>query len=197
VRKIAIVIGLAVAIMASVSGCAKDSESDIGSKIGSFMGSKDDTQVSEEKYDNSGEEVAEVGKPAPKFTAKSLGGRDVGLEDYKGKYVVINFWATWCKFCVVEMPDLEKFARDNEDFAVLAISSGESKAAVEKFIKDNGYDLNVLLDEDGSISGKYGITGFPTSIYLDKEGNVQGVNVGMMSAESMNKYRDYMRSTFK
>ncbi|WP_461205333.1 TlpA family protein disulfide reductase [Clostridium sp. DL1XJH146] len=128
----------------------------------------------------------EVGKESPDFTLTDLEGNDVSLSDYKGKYVLINFWATWCHFCVEEMPDLEKFNNENEDIVVLAVNVKESHAEAEKFVNDGGYTFTTLLDDKGTVSNDYLVAAFPTSYFIDKEGLFLGRVQGMMTYEQMN-----------
>ena len=77
----------------------------------------------------------EVGKEAPDFTLKNLNGDEVSLSDYRGKIVLINFWATWCKWCDKEMPDLQKLGKENDDIVVLAVDVMEDKEIVKKYIR--------------------------------------------------------------
>lgn len=128
-----------------------------------------------------------IGKPAPDFTLKDLNGEDVSLSDYKGQYVLINFWATWCGYCDMEMPDLQKFDDENEDLVVLAVDVKEKSSDVSDYIIKNGYDFKVILDSEGRIANTYRVSGFPTSYFVDKEGLLQGVVPGMMDIEKMNE----------
>ncbi len=128
-----------------------------------------------------------IGKPTPDFTLKDLNGEDVSLSDYKGQYVLINFWATWCGYCDMEMPDLEKFDEENEDLVVLAVDVKEKLSDVADYISKNGYDFKVVLDSEGKTANTYKVSGFPTSYFVDKEGLLLGVVPGMMDIEKMNE----------
>ena len=147
------------------------------------QGSVDETEEQGETSENA-TDIA-VGKVAPNFTLKDLDGKEVSLEDYRGKIVLLNFWATWCKWCDVEMPDLQKLDKENEDLVVLAIDVMEDKETVKKYIQKGGYDFKVLLDEDGEISKTYLVSGFPTSYFIDKDGILLGGVPGMMKYEQM------------
>lgn len=126
-----------------------------------------------------------VDKPAPDFTLYSLEGDEVALSDYKGKTVLINFWATWCTFCDKEMPDLEKLNNEYEDVVVLAVNVRENQELVNEYIDKGGYSFPVVLDIEGVIASKFLITAFPTSYFVDKEGILLGAVPGMMTYDQM------------
>lgn len=137
----------------------------------------------------------EIGKPAPDFTLENLEGEQVTLSELKGKNVLINFWATWCPYCVKEMPDLDKLYTENKDndFVVLAIDVGEPKSDVEKYLSENPYEFPVLLDKDGKISMQYLVRGIPTSYMIDKEGNIRGIKMSMMTYPEMQEMLDSVK----
>lgn len=127
------------------------------------------------------------GKPAPNFTLKNLKGEEVSLSDYKGKIVLLNFWATWCTYCDMEMPDLQKLDDENDDLVVVAVDVLEDLQSVEDYILAGGYTFDVVLDEDGSIAERYLVSGFPSSYFIDEEGILIGGVPGMMTYEQMNE----------
>lgn len=132
---------------------------------------------------------------APEFTLNDLKDKKVSLSDYKGKYVMINFWATWCSACKSELPDLEKFYKsnkNNKDFKLLTIDVGESKDAVEKFMKENKYNFEVLLDKNTEVSYNYTATALPTTVLIDKEGYIKKIIMGAMNENSMNSYKEML-----
>ncbi|WP_212380951.1 TlpA family protein disulfide reductase [Alkaliphilus sp. B6464] len=135
----------------------------------------------------------EVGKEAPNFILRNLDGEEISLQDYRGKIVLINFWATWCVYCDIEMPDLQKLDKENEDLVVLAVNVMEHKETVEKYIKEGGYDFEVVLDEDGTIARTYLVGGYPASYFVDEEGIFQGAVPGMMTYEQMNQALQHIR----
>lgn len=145
-----------------------------------------DTTIVEPKEDKVTAEIA-IGKPAPDFTLKNLEGEDVSLSDYKGKLVLLNFWATWCGYCDLEMPDLQKLDAENEDLVVLAIDVQEGRDIVAEYITEGGYTFEVALDQDGSLAQTYLVSGYPTSYFIDKEGLLIGAVPGMMTYEQMNE----------
>lgn len=140
-------------------------------------------------------QYAEVGERAPDFTLKNLDGEKVSLSDYKGKIVFLNFWATWCPYCVKEMPDLDRIYRENEDndFVVLAVSVGEPKSDVSDFIKDKEYSFPILLDTKGEIAIKYFVRGIPTTYVIDKDGNIRTFRMTMLAYPEMKELLDNAR----
>lgn len=109
---------------------------------------------------------------APEFELEDLDGNIVRLADLKGKNILVNFWATWCPFCIDEMPDLqliyEKYKDD--DFIVLAINVQESAEKARGYLEEAGLDLPVLLDKNSRIAALYGATSIPLTIAVNKDG---------------------------
>jgi len=119
------------------------------------------------------------GKQAPDFKLKTLDGKEVSLSDYRGKVVLINFWATWCPPCREEMPLFERVYKKYRDkgFEILAISTDTSTEPVKKFVKEYKLSFLILMDAD-NVSGLYGIQGLPTSFLIDREGKIVKVRLG-------------------
>lgn len=118
---------------------------------------------------------------AANFTLKSLSGPEISLDQYQGKYLLINFWATWCGPCKMEMPSLEalyqKFKSDK--FDVLAISNDIfGKTVVEPFVKANNLSFTVLLDQQLKVSYQFGIISLPTTFLIDPQGRIIGARQG-------------------
>jgi thiol-disulfide isomerase/thioredoxin len=109
------------------------------------------------------------GKSAPAFTLEGLAGPAVAVPA-AGKVTVLNFWATWCPPCREELPELDKFARDNPAVAFYAVDLQEPAAKVRDFLKQNGYSFPVLLDSGGSAAQAYRINAIPTTVVIDKSG---------------------------
>ncbi len=110
---------------------------------------------------------------APDFNLKDLNGRSIKLSDYKGKIVILNFWAVWCKYCKQEMPDLnnlnKELEKDNE-VVLLTIDTKESYDTVKQYFSSNNINLKVLLDQDGLVTQSYNVLGFPTTFFINKDG---------------------------
>ncbi|WP_127588182.1 TlpA family protein disulfide reductase [Paenibacillus koleovorans] len=128
------------------------------------------------------------------FTLSDLDGNQVTLQELRGKTVFINFWATWCLFCVEEMPDMEKVyqAYKERDVVVLAIAVGENRKEVSDYLQNKGYTFRILLDPDKSVTNAYDVQSIPTSIFIDKEGRVSQKRVGAMDEEKMRAAIDRM-----
>lgn len=126
-------------------------------------------------------------EPALDFTLLDLEGNEVSLQNFRGKNVYLNFWATWCKWCVQEMPDMETIYWENvdNDLVILAVDVGEDSAKVEKYIEERGYPFQVLLDPDKSVAKAYHIRSIPVSIFIDRDGYIAYQRVGAMNEEQM------------
>jgi len=119
--------------------------------------------------------------PAPDFALDTLQGGNATLDDYKGNYVLLNFWATWCPPCLEEMPTMEAAFQHfkDRDFTVVAISSDEEgEAAINPFIDKLGVTFPILLDPDKATSSVYGALNLPLSFLLNKEGQVIAGSIG-------------------
>ncbi|CAB1059348.1 hypothetical protein D1BOALGB6SA_4110 [Olavius sp. associated proteobacterium Delta 1] len=111
---------------------------------------------------------------------QDLNGADVNISDFRGKIVFLNFWATWCPTCVVEMPSMEKLHRKlkDKDFAMVSISIQDSAAEVKRFFKHNKLTFTALLDSSGKTVPGFGIRAIPTTLLLDKTGRIIGRVMG-------------------
>lgn len=130
--------------------------------------------------------------PAPDFTLSAFDGKKVSLKDFKGKAVFLNFWATWCPPCTIEMPSMEALHKRFKDkgLVVIAVNSEEDEKKVSKFIKKKGYTFLVLLDSYGSVSSdSYRAIGFPTTYLIDRHGMVVGKAEGAREWDSKESFR--------
>jgi peroxiredoxin len=121
------------------------------------------------------------GDRAPEFRLPALDGRFVDLAGYRGRVVMVHFWATWCPPCVEEMPTLEKLYQKlkGTDFELLTISVDEgSKDVVLSFMKKHGLTIPVLLDSGKAVSGLYGTFRFPETYIADRGGVVRYKAIG-------------------
>lgn len=125
---------------------------------------------------------------APDFNLKDQYGVVHSLENYKGKVIFLNFWATWCPPCKKEMPDIEniykEYGENKKDVVILGVNS-EKENEVKKFLKDKGYTFPTVIDENSEVMRKYFIQAFPTSFVIDKEGNVYGYVMGGLTKEQI------------
>ncbi|MEC1262664.1 redoxin domain-containing protein [Bacillus swezeyi] len=130
----------------------------------------------------------EKGDKAPDFTLSSLkSGKDVSLSDFKGRKVLLNFWATWCKPCQIEMPAMEELQNEHQDITVLAVnftSSEKNQQAVETFAERHGLTFPIVLDQEG-INAKYEIFSYPTTYVIDENGIIEDIVLGTMTKKDM------------
>ena len=133
---------------------------------------------------------------APDFNLKDLNGKSEKLSDYKGKIVILNFWAVWCKYCKQEMPDLnelnKELGKDNEA-VIIAVDAQESSDTVKNYLSSNDINLKVLLDQDGSVSQTYGVTGFPTTFIINKDGSLYTYIPGLTNKETLLQILDKIK----
>lgn len=108
----------------------------------------------------------------PDISFVALDGKVVSLSDYRGKVILLNFWATWCPPCKAEMPSIQRLSDKlaGTDFTVLAISVSETRSTVETFLVNNPYTFPIFLDESGQTSAGFVGRGIPTTYVVDKEG---------------------------
>jgi peroxiredoxin len=135
-----------------------------------------------------------VGSKAIDFTLTNLDGQTVQLSDYKGKKIILNFWATWCPPCKDEMPDMELFYKENgKGVEILAVNLRDrerSNDAIENFIKDIGITFPILLDEKGEVTKAYKVLTIPTSFFIDTKGIIQYHYIGPMTSNDMKRLSD-------
>lgn len=133
--------------------------------------------------------------PAIDFTLTDQFGNTHSLSDYKGKTIFLNFWATWCSPCRAEMPDIQKlyetYDTEGEDGVIILgiaapdYGSETDEEGIKQFLDENGYTYPVLMDTNADLFTAYGITSFPTTFMIDKDGNVFGYASGQLSEDTM------------
>nr|WP_307990796.1 cytochrome c biogenesis protein/redoxin [uncultured Niameybacter sp.] len=166
--------------------------------------STDNTSQKEEavdgKSDETNTEQEDKDHPvAPDFTLTDQYGNTHTLSDYKGKTVFLNFWATWCPPCKAEMPDIQDLYEtrglNKEDVIVLGVAfpnmgDEKSKEGIIEFLEENEYTFPVVMDEEGALAYYYGISAFPTTFIINRDGNVEGYLQGMMQRDMMDQVID-------
>ena len=122
-----------------------------------------------------GSRVPTVGMQAEDFQLADLDGKTQSLSQYRGKIVLVNFWATWCKPCTTEMPAMQTTYDKlrTRGFVVLAVNELEDDAKVREHIKQYGHTFPVLMDHDNKVANQFGVFGLPVSVFIDQEGRVQ------------------------
>jgi len=128
-----------------------------------------------------------VGNIAPDFTLKDLKGKDVQLSKFRGKKVMINFWATWCPPCRHEMPEIEKFFQEKKgDIEILAINiDGGGPKKVAEYIKKMNLTFPVVLDQQDGVNERYKVMTIPTTFFVDENGVIINKYYSVMSLEIM------------
>ena len=132
----------------------------------------------------------QVGELAPDFALPNLEGQSISLSNFRGRGVLINFWASWCGPCIYEMPFIQEVDEEwsGKGLQVLAINMRESRSQVLEFIESNSFSFLVLLDEGGKVAERYYIRGIPSNIFIDKEGIIQAMKIGAFpSKEAVEK----------
>lgn len=121
-----------------------------------------------------------AGGPAPNFTLPTRSGQSVSLKDLKGNVVMVNFWATWCGPCRQEMPKLEALYERYHDlgFTLLGVNVEEDPSGVPKFLKQTPVSFKILLDTHNKVSQAYKVVAMPTTVLIDRKGNVRYVHHG-------------------
>ena len=122
-----------------------------------------------------GSRVPMVGMQAEDFRLTDLAGKEQSLGQYRGKIVLLNFWATGCKPCTTEMPAMQTAYDKLRDkgFVVLAVNELEDDARVREHTKQYGHTFPVLMDHDNKVANQFGVVGLPVSVFIDQEGRVQ------------------------
>jgi len=123
--------------------------------------------------------IPHISRPV-EIKLKDVLGNTVSLSDFRGKIVFLNFWATWCPPCIIEMPSMEKLHRRFKDknFVMVAVNSQETDAQVKSFFEKNKLSFTALLDSSGEVGSWFGVNALPTTFVLDKQGRIIGSALG-------------------
>lgn len=138
------------------------------------------------KKDTPGDKTEEVKKTregisereiAPDFTLKDLKGMEVNLKEFRGKVVLLNFWATWCSPCRIEIPSMVELYKKYKDrgLEIIGVNLDKlGKSEVEKFSQEHKINFPVLLNPSGDVASLYGVVVLPTTVFLDRDGKIKG-----------------------
>ncbi|MFB1050174.1 redoxin domain-containing protein [Paraliobacillus sp. JSM ZJ581] len=136
-----------------------------------------------------------VGNIAPDFTLETLSGEKATLSNYRGKKVMLNFWATWCPPCRAEMPAMQNFFEGNdvEILAVNLIDTETTEQDVVDFVDSFGLTFSILLDRGNEVALTYGIRPIPTTYMIDTKGVIQKKSFGPLNQEQMEQALENMQ----
>jgi len=139
-----------------------------------------------------GEEQPEQSRSAaPDFTVTDADGAEVRLSDFRGKPVVVNFWASWCPPCKEELPDFEAAYAEHTDvqFLMVNLTDGaqETVETATQYIEGEGYSFPLFFDTTGDAAMKYRVYSIPTTYFIDSDGNLAANATGMLTAETLAK----------
>ena len=140
------------------------------------------------------EEGLEIGNVAPNFELQSLSGEIVKLTDYNGKKIILNFWASWCGPCKVEMPHMQNYYNKNKEaknVEIIAVNmTSEERGGqkgIEKFVEEYGLTFPILLDVDGQVMDVYNIITIPTTYIIGTDGVISQKILGPMDEKMINE----------
>jgi peroxiredoxin len=128
-----------------------------------------------------------AGDIAPDFQLEDTTGNKVSLSDFRGKIVLVNFWATWCPPCIEEMPSMERLneVMAGDDFVMLAVNTEENgRSSVTAFLEKTPYTFPILYDDKGVVQKRYGVFKFPESFIIRKDGTVAEKIIGPLNWSS-------------
>jgi cytochrome c biogenesis protein CcmG/thiol:disulfide interchange protein DsbE len=163
--------------------------------INTFCADKNDNKIKSSTIEN------KVANPdenkAPDFTLKSFDGKTVKLSDYKGKVIIIDFWATWCPPCRKGIPDLISIQNDyKNDVVIIGISLDGEKTLkdVPGFVKSYAINYPIVYGDDKVVAAYGGIEGIPTAFVVDKKGNIVDKHVGLVPKDTyVNKIKELLK----
>ena len=163
-RKI-ILICLALLCMLTLTACAPEASEPEHGGVGTWTGS------------------------APNFTVLNADGKAVQLAHFAGKPIVINFWATWCGYCKIEMPDFDTACKAYPDVVFLMINATdgiyETKQKADAYVAEQGFTFDVYYDVAGSAQAAYNVSGYPTTVFINAQGDVVSKEVGAISYQTL------------
>ncbi|UUA72036.1 TlpA family protein disulfide reductase [Cellvibrio sp. QJXJ] len=139
-----------------------------------------------------------LAEPAPDFTLPSSSGENVRLAEQRGQVVMLNFWASWCGPCRQEMPLLDEMSKrySSAGFVLYGVNVEEDNTDAKKLIQQLGVTFPILYDAESKASSLYNVDAMPTTVLIDKKGEIRYVNRGYKPGDE-NKYRDQIRELIK
>ncbi len=136
-----------------------------------------------------------AGHPAPSFTLSALDGTKLTLASFRGRPVLLNFWATWCVPCRTELPALQRFAQEQQGrWAVLGVDELEDRGAVTNFAQSLDITYPLATDTDGSVGQRYNIGGLPSTFAVDAQGIIRKVHLGPLGSTDLQQILQEMPS---
>lgn len=129
--------------------------------------------------------AAEEGSLAPDFLLEVVGGGEARLSDYRGRPVVLNFWATWCRPCRKEMPQfVEAYDRyRGEGLVIIGVNLQQGAGVIQPFADEYGIEFPLLIDRDGEVGDRYRLLGLPSTFFIDRQGVIRSVYTGPLEGE--------------
>jgi cytochrome c biogenesis protein CcmG, thiol:disulfide interchange protein DsbE len=136
-----------------------------------------------------GKSLPKIGAQIPDFKVTDLKGNKVTGNSFQGKPLIINFWATWCAPCKLELPLLQDTAHKYEkNINLIAVDSDETGEVVKKYVAQNNYNLPVMMDESGEMSNAFGVHAFPVTFFIDEKGILQSIHIGQLDEKLIATY---------
>ena len=168
-----------------------------GFNMSDFIGTgnnKEDTRPSDAENEDGNTAGSADTSWAKGISVYDKDGNEVKLEDLSGKPVLLNFWATWCGYCIMEMPDLEEaYKKYGDEIQFLIVNTDDGIKNGEEFIKSKGYTFPTYYDLEYKAAIAYGINRIPRTIAIDKDGNVLYNQPGMLTADSLESIIEMIR----
>jgi len=121
-----------------------------------------------------------VGDLAPDFRLKTINNREINLSDYRGKNVILNFWATWCGPCQYEIPPLKEIDREwsKAGVVIIAVNTQDTFERASSYAKTNELKFIIPVDVKGSLINLYGVRGMPTTFFINRDGIITSIKIG-------------------
>lgn len=147
-----------------------------------------DNETTESIKQDGNEQTDNIQKnSAPDFTVVDYDGNEVKLSDFKGKPIVLNFWATWCYYCKLEMPDFNEAYKNYPDVQFLMVNAtgtnGETVESAKAYVEQEKYEFPVFFDVMYDANQTYGLSSFPMTVFIDAEGNIVSSRLGMLTMD--------------